>query len=216
LREERLSHDSSMQCLLATHAGAPGFVLRTWDEAVRTKSPIARFCQHCRIKNPVMQRLDSVARVEDYHYPLAAHTPAVAGSQGRAIAEQRRGIAGHLFNFCADFSLQFFRSNFFLPVNEQNPSEALRWGGGRTTSESPQADLVAPQILSVSQRQTCQGWRVIPLMALPDQRSGRRNQPDTSSSTQPLARCPTGTAPGKLARRYVRSHLVLQCYKAEV
>src|ERR1035437_1160826 len=31
-----------------------------------------------------------------------------------------------------------------------------------------QADLVAPQILSVSQRQSCQGWRVIPLIALAD------------------------------------------------
>ena|ERR1035437_3837213 len=108
LREERLSHDSSVQCLLATLAGAPGPVLRTWDEAVRTTSPIARFCQHCRIKNPVMQRLDSVARVEDYHYPLAAHTPAVAGGQGRAIAEQRRGIAGRPVHFCADFPFQLF------------------------------------------------------------------------------------------------------------
>lgn len=53
--------------------------------------------------------------------------------QGRA-SQSRGGVAGRPVHFCADFSLQFFRFNFFLPVNEQNQSEALRWGGGRTTS----------------------------------------------------------------------------------
>ena len=36
----------------------------------------------------------------------------------------------YLSIFCADFPLHFFSFQFFLSVDEQNPSEALRWGWG--------------------------------------------------------------------------------------
>ena len=50
----------------------------------------------------------------------------------RAIAEQGRGIAFLLAHF-----LRRFFALFFLFVDEQNPSEALRWVGLRTTFETP-------------------------------------------------------------------------------
>ena len=72
--------------------------------------------------------------------------------------------------FCADFYLQFFRSNFFCPRMSKTRQRLCDGAGAGQLPKVRQADLVTPQILSLS-RQPCQGWSVILLIALADGRS---------------------------------------------
>jgi hypothetical protein len=57
--------------------------------------------------------------------------------KGEPSQEQGRGIADQLAHLCAGFYALNFSLKFFLFVNEQNPSEALRGVGSRTTFETP-------------------------------------------------------------------------------
>lgn len=71
------------------------------------------------------------------HRPLSARLgwilaslPTLPEGQGRAFGQHGRGIAGQPVHFLRRFSPSLFSFYFFSAVNEQNPSEALRWGGG--------------------------------------------------------------------------------------
>ena len=76
----------------------------------------------------------------------------------------RRAGARDRWPTCPFFT-PIFPFNFFvlifLPVMSKTRQWLCNGVGAGQPSRLRQADLVAPQILSVSQRQSCQGWRVI-------------------------------------------------------